>query len=72
MRYNSTIRNIKNNVISLYCVYKGLSTKIMNKHRLRGLSDWPRIINRAPQPHRWKSGTDKLTNTVTVASYRGL
>jgi hypothetical protein len=53
LRYNSTIRNIVNNVISLYCVYKGLSTKITNKHRLRGLGDWrPRIINRAPQPHR--------------------
>jgi len=33
LRYNSTIRNIVNNVILLYCIYKGLSTKIMNKHR---------------------------------------
>jgi hypothetical protein len=27
LHYNSTIRNIVNNVILLYCVYKGLSTK---------------------------------------------
>ena len=27
LRYNSTIRNIVNNVILLYCIYKGLSTK---------------------------------------------
>jgi hypothetical protein len=27
LRYNSTIRNIVNNVILLYCLYKGLSTK---------------------------------------------
>jgi hypothetical protein len=27
MRYNSTMRNIVNNVILLYCIYKGLSTK---------------------------------------------
>ena len=33
LRYNSNIRNIVNNVLSLYCVYKGLSTKITNKHR---------------------------------------
>ena len=27
LRYNSSISNIVNNVILLYCVYKGLSTK---------------------------------------------